>query len=261
MDNMISLVARGKWVALVAVLVACGGATQPMGADDAAGAAGDTGDALSEAGAAVKVEKPPTTKREEGPARRAATADAGSAGESPVVADGGAGGEAVEDATAGSAGTLPELGGAGGQAGSGAGGVAGASAGASSGGTSAGAGGSTAGAGGSIQAAAGTGGTAGAGGGSAGAPACVCSVGQCCDGCQFRPSTYRCAEHQVHTAHCPADGPSHWISRQYGDLYCSGSEAGSGTRWVDTVYSVSTCNPLEDVCHNPYGGTPYCGPL
>lgn len=226
------------WIAPVGMLsVACGSGVDPTEANRGSAGAGAVGGAggaravwvgRAGGGADSVTEQAGATDTEPQP-----SGDSGSGGDSEGGAPPSAGGSAGSIAGASSAG----------QGGAAQGGSV------ASGGASYGGGGAN------------SAGSAGspAGGGAGGAP-CTCSVGACCDGCNLRPSTYRCGTHLVHKAKCPPEGPSHSISYQFGDLFCSGTDSGECTRWVDTTYEPKSC-PGNDVCHNPLNGTPYCGPL
>jgi len=166
----------------------------------------------------------------------ATSSDGGAAGDSPDERAGGA-----SSTAAGAVGQVDDVAGAGGSSGAPQDGRAGRG----------GAGGATGAAGGQIG---GGGSSAGAGG-----AACECSSGPCCDGCHAFPSTHLCASNQVRTTSCPVGlGPD--ISRQYADLYCDGAATDNCTRWVDTMYVVSSC-PGNQVCRQPSGLAPYCGAL
>ena len=228
MSKMISLVAGCKWVVLAVTLAACGGADMQPGAGHLAG---------SDGGSAGAAASQPVTS---------AAGAANELGQAGAIGDAGGDQEVAVDVEAGGA---PSDGKAGASS---AGSVSVSVGGAAS------TGGDTS-VGGSFVSG---GGASAAGSGSAGAPpVCACSTGECCDGCNFRPSTFLVASHQVHYVRCPAGAPSHSIGYQYGDLYCGGKDAGPGANWKDTTYSAETCPGGNDVCVYPDEGTPHCGPL
>lgn len=72
---------------------------------------------------------------------------------------------------------------------------------------------------------------------------CECSSGPCCDGCYFRPGSYRCATEVVYSARClfasdACPGYHDRIDEEIGDIYCPG-DAATCTGEVDHVRSVS----------------------
>lgn len=228
------------WVGLVAAIAGC--ADAPRGREQGLTGIGEAGESAGGSSGETRAEAGANSVAG---SRSSAEHDAGAAGESFSEPEAGAFGDATGEG--GSANTdsggAPQGGaatheggahnvaGAGGRATGGAAGAATSAAGSSSGGAGAG-----------------------------GATNCTCSAGECCDGCHPLPSTHLCASNQVRSTHCPTTGPSHNISTQYADLYCDGVESDACTLWVDTTYVSSTCPTLNDVCHNPLNGIPYCGP-
>ncbi len=90
---------------------------------------------------------------------------------------------------------------------------------------------------------------AGAGGDGPTEPACVCSTGPCCDGCQFLPKAHFCGE-TIRSSRCTDSGR---IEHDYWNLFCSGTEALECTRWaVHTKYVVPEC-AAGLVCSGPAG--------
>jgi hypothetical protein len=93
----------------------------------------------------------------------------------------------------------------------------------------------TSGAGGEAAAGSSSGGEAGEG---TGEPACVCSSGPCCDGCQYRPKSHFCGE-TVRDAYCSSETR---ITRDYWNLFCN-ADSSECTRWaVHTKYVDSPCH-------------------
>lgn len=233
MNKMAKLLGRGKWAALVAAIVACGGVDAQFGPDGSGGATPEAviDAAGAPAGGAVAVA--PMTQ-EAGHAGSVAADDGGSAGEVSACAAG-APSEPVAGAGSGSGG-----GGAGGASGS-----AAAQGGAPVGGQPGGGGDS--------------GGQAGASGGSAGGPACVCSTGQCCDGCQFRPSSYFLGA-LPRTSSCsnvpPPSLAGSAIYLEIWNVFCTGTSA-TDQRWGAHVNETATQCPYKWTCVDPdHLGTP-----
>lgn len=227
MIKMMSLVERGKWGVLLVAVVACGG----------------VGTSLSESGpGGVRSESAGGTSAvspADGEASASASAhEAGQAG-APASDDGGSAG----DIAAGAAGSPSEA--AAGQPASG---------GAESGGVPAG-GQPNGGAAQGDQAAGGAeiggqgGGSAGSAG-AAGAPACVCSTGQCCDGCQLRPSSYLIGV-QPRTSSClnvpPPSLAGSAIYLEFWNVFCTGASA-TEQRWGAHVNETATKCPYQWTC-------------
>lgn len=224
------------WVGLAgAAAVACSGVSAGVDASVSVGGAdfGGSGSASQERA---------------GGAGRRVSAEAGSeptveaAGEDglPQDMEAGAAGEATRAGASG-------LGGAA-SAGSGAGGAASASSGGQSGAHQ----GGSAESGGSAVAGSGASSAGAATVGGAGAPPCVCTTGECCDGCQFRPSYYLLGQ-RTKTAKCtfvPAmvyNGgtipASVNLDADYWNVFCTGSSA-IDIRYGAHVYSTfGTCGP------------------
>jgi len=93
------------------------------------------------------------------------------------------------------------------------------------------------------------GGAGGGGGDGATAPACVCSSGPCCDGCQYLPASHFCGE-VIRSSQCLSDGS---IDHDYWNLFCSGTDAGACTRWgAHTKFFGYQCG-AGLVCSGPAG--------
>lgn len=243
--------AQSKWVAMVLALAACGGGDLQQDPNSAslAGAAGAAafheaaaGDESVNGGAAAMI-----------PAGHAGARARGAAGVGGSVAEDAAGSAGVSEAGDSSmGGSIETAGGA--QGGAGAGGAKPTSGGAEQGGASNVAGASQVGG----ATATGGSGSAGAGGGQPDVPACVCSTGQCCDGCQFRPSYYLLGQ-WIKSSYCSEyDGgtqanPFHAYSlvADYWNVFCTGNSA-TEFRWGAHIKVVdSPCPSNAPKCVDP----------
>jgi hypothetical protein len=81
-----------------------------------------------------------------------------------------------------------------------------------------------------------------------GGATCACTEGPCCDGCDFKPDTFQCADDEIRNptcstvdaAWCASPGKQR-INREFFDVWCSGASAG--------------CDGLEEL---DYSGGYYC---
>jgi len=93
---------------------------------------------------------------------------------------------------------------------------------------------------------------------------CECTTGVCCDGCNYRPSSYLCNNNYQVEYGCP-DGTSASddVKRRYKDLYCSGTSASctdDSFIWEDwTLYdncdSCEYCTAGDSSCNSYCLGT------
>lgn len=111
-----------------------------------------------------------------------------------------------------------------------------------------------------------SGGSVGSGGQGTGGSECECTEGPCCDGCDFRPDTYQCADDEVYNAKC-LDADAEWctshagrasILQDFQDVWCSGESAACDG---ETVHAKSVGGPCggTDVCLGEPGEA-YCAP-
>ena len=97
--------------------------------------------------------------------------------------------------------------------------------------------------------------------GSCNAPAPQCTSGTCCDGCDYRPSSYKCNSQPYSTQYqCTAAnncGGKAQKKDQY--RYCTGSSSDCGTsnlKWDSSWSTIDTCLPQEP-CYKS-NSTAYC---
>lgn len=229
MDKMVSLMGRGKWIVLAAALVACGGANvQSIAgapAEAAAGSAAAGANSSPEAGSGG----------DHAAAGAAGEINMGDAGRPAVAGSSGAAASGDGGAPNGggsSGGPASQAGAAGAQAGDAAGGSSGALAGGSGG------------------AAAGAANQAGAGAGGA-ATTCQCATGQCCDGCNFRPNTYRVGLGVVSMG---CNVAQQYLVTNYLYLNCTGSSA-TDVVWgsdPDVDFKEVACSSIgKNACWDP----------
>jgi hypothetical protein len=111
-----------------------------------------------------------------------------------------------------------------------------------------------------------SGGAPGSGGNGTGGSSCECTEGPCCDGCNFRPDTYQCADDEVYYAKC-LDADAEWctshagrasILQDFQDVWCSGESAACDG---EAVHAKSVGGPCDgtDVCLGEPGEA-YCAP-
>lgn len=224
-NTMAKVLGAGKWLVAMA-LAACGGS------------AGGATSELRETGGISG-----------GGAQAVPVAGAGAvAGDAAVVPVGGTGGVAggLGSMAGQSSAAGAEQGGQSAFGGSAAAGTGGAVTGAGAGGSTSGGAGGDPTAGSSGQNGDGQGGTMAGDAGSGGAPACMCSTGQCCDGCHFRSGSYLLGRVVVSNA---CEGPStpggpDRIILEKRDQLCDGVSA------VGTVLGGNDATTTEDCPHS-----------
>lgn len=109
-----------------------------------------------------------------------------------------------------------------------------------------------------------SGGQPGSGGQGTGGATCECTEGPCCDGCNFRPDTFQCANDEARNQTCGTEDADwcaypgkKWLERDHFDVWCSGASAEcDGYEVMD--YSGSFSCEGNDVCLGEPGAA-YCG--
>ena len=91
--------------------------------------------------------------------------------------------------------------------------------------------------------------------------ACVCTSGTCCDGCNYRPTTYKCQEDVTTDYGCPwGTACSNDVGVQHQDKYCSGTSSGcdGALQWdawalADDCTTTEKCADNDATCNYDFG--------
>jgi hypothetical protein len=101
----------------------------------------------------------------------------------------------------------------------------------------------------------------GSGGQGTGGSDCACTEGPCCDGCDFRPPEFQCADDEIRNQTCslidaewcPGFLGKTTISRDFYDVWCSGASAEcDGAEELDFSGGGFPCDG-NDVCEGDPG--------